>query len=352
MTDEPLLRPRRLRVPAHLRALRLDQALAELLEGVSRTRLQELIHDGGVRVDGETVRRPSQRLEEARTLEIVAVPRSRERAGAPPGARFEVLHEDEHLIAIAKPPGMVSHPSSVVRGSTVSELAVERFGPLPSLQGADRPGIVHRLDAETSGLMLLARTPAAAEGLLAAFRERRVEKTYLALVHGEPRFDSDWITSPLGRAPGRPDRMSVIEPPEARDPWDPEVARGRDEEDEDDEETAAPGLEAVTYYETRERLAGFALVAAFPRTGRTHQIRVHLTSIGHPLIGERVYRPRRQLSLALPRGAPPMERHALHAAALDLAHPVTGVPLHLECPLWEDMARLLEGLRIRAGKGA
>lgn len=323
--EDRRLRPRRLRFPAELRGLRLDQALCELLGGVSRTRIQELIKDGGVRVDGEIVLRPAHRLEEARALELVPVQRSRQRPGAAPGAVFQVLHEDEHLVAIAKPPGMVSHPSSTVRGSTVAELAAERWGALPSIQGEGRPGIVHRLDAETSGVMLLARTDAAAEGLLAAFRQRRVEKTYLALVFGEPRFDADWITTPVGRAPGRPDRISVLEPGE--------------------------GLEAETYYETRERLAGYALVAAMPKTGRTHQIRVHLASIDHPLIGERLYRGRRGLSLQLPPKAPALQRHALHAAALAFSHPVTGAPLRVEAPLWEDMARLLGWLRDRAAAG-
>jgi len=131
VSEEAGLTPRRIALSAEHRGRRLDQVLAELL-GVSRTRVQELIRDGGVRLDGEPAPRPSQRIEDARELEILSVPRARERRGAPAGASFEVLFEDEHLVAIDKPPGMVSHPSSVVRGSTVSELATERWGLLPS----------------------------------------------------------------------------------------------------------------------------------------------------------------------------------------------------------------------------
>jgi len=296
---------------------RLDRALARYWPDVSRTRFLELVRDGGVRVDGQTIRRASLRLEEGMRIELLEVPRSRIRSGAATGEdEPRVVFEDEALVVVDKPAGMVTHPSTVVRGATLSEWAAERYGTLPTLQGEDRPGIVHRLDADTTGLCVLARTDAAAQALLDAFRGRRVEKRYLALVHGVPRFDSDWIEAPIGRLPKRPDRMSVVEP-------------GKE-----------GGREAATFYETVERHSGSALVTCAPRTGRTHQIRVHLAWIDHPLIGDRVYRGARGLSLRLPSGTPELGRHALHASELAFAHPVTGERLTLSAPPPDDFEAL------------
>jgi 23S rRNA pseudouridine1911/1915/1917 synthase len=303
---------------------RLDRFLAERLPEVSRTRIQELIRDRGVRVDGAPATRPAQHLEVGQCVEVVDVPRSRERRGAPPGARFEVVHEDEHLVVVDKPAGMVSHPSSVVRGGTVSELASERWGPLPAPQGADRPGLVHRLDAGTSGLMAIARTELAAEALLRAFREHAVAKTYLAIVAGEPRFDSDWIERPIARSRRHPDRMEAV--------------------------AAGEGREAATFYEVRERYPGFALLECHPRTGRTHQIRVHLAAIELPLVGDELYRGRTGAGMRLPPGAPRLERQALHAAGLSFVHPATGEPLALASELPDDMRRLRDWLRRERGR--
>jgi 23S rRNA pseudouridine1911/1915/1917 synthase len=306
-------------IPADLHGQRLDRALVRLLPGVSRTRLQELIRDGGVRLAGECVTRPAQEVETGQQLAVVPRERSRVRPGGPAGAELVVLHEDEHLAVVDKPPGMVAHPSSVVRGGTVSELAVRRYGELPAPQGEDRPGIVHRLDADTSGVMLIARTAAAADGLMESFRERAVEKTYLALVYGDPRFDSDWIEQPIGRASERSDRMGVVEEGE--------------------------GLEAVTFYTVRERFGVAALVEARPKTGRTHQIRVHLAWIDHPVLADSLYRRQRGAVQRLPEGAPPLGRHALHAQHIALTHPVTGARLDVEAPLPRDMDAVLAWLR-------
>ena len=316
---------------------RLDRALAELLPERSRTRLKELILDGGVWFEGRCLKRPSTRIESTGKLEIRDVPRSRERSGAAPGARPELLHEDEHLAVIDKPAGQISHPTSVVRGGSVSEWAGERWGRLPSPQGEDRPGIVHRLDADTSGLMLVAKSDTAAPALLAAFRDRRVEKVYLALVHGEPRFDSDWIEAPIGRSRKRSDRMSVIEPP-----TEEEVVRYREMHGEPLPE-GDRGLEASTFYMTKERLKRFALVECRPKSGRTHQIRVHLTHIGHPLVGDRVYPGKKHV--AVPRGAPSLKRHALHASGLAFEHPATGERMDFASPLPADMQAFLEWAR-------
>jgi 23S rRNA pseudouridine1911/1915/1917 synthase len=312
-------RPRRLVVPPALAGERLDLGLVRLLRGqLSRTRVQELIQDGGVRVDGAPAERAAQLLERGQEIELHEVPRSRQRPGGPAGAELSVLFEDEHLAVIDKPPGQLAHPTTVVAGGTVSELAVERWGLLPAPQGDDRPGIVHRLDADTSGLMVLARSESAAGRLVSAFRERAVEKLYVALVHGEPRFDSDWITARIGRSSGgRSDRMRVL--PEGE------------------------GRAAETFYRVVERFPRFALLECRPKTGRTHQIRVHLASIEHAIVGDRVYHGR--VRSPLPPDAPPLERHLLHASGLRLAHPVTGEPLAFDSPPPADFAAWLEWLR-------
>ncbi len=308
-------------VPPELDGERLDRALTELVEGVSRSRLQELIKDGGVAVEGERCERLSVAVETGWRIELSEVPRSRMRSGSG-DQDLTMLFEDEHLLVVDKPAGMVVHPATVVRGGTVSERLDERYGPLPRVQGDDRPGIVHRLDADTSGLLVVARTEATAHALVEAFAERRVEKEYEAIVFGQPRFDSDWIETPMARAPGRPDRMSVVAPGEGR--------------------------EARTFYETVARFEAFGHLRLKPVTGRTHQLRVHLASIDHPLVGDRVYRGRRGLSRHVPREAPSLQRHALHARRLSFDHPATGERVTFEAPLAQDFAAFLAWLEADA----
>ncbi len=315
MTTELPFETRRFSVAAERSGVRLDLALRELIPDVSRTRLQELIRDGGVTVDGKIVERPSWPLEEGSVVEVRALPLSRRRRGGPEGEGLRVVYEDEDLAVIDKSPGMVTHPSSVVRGGTVSELAAERWGALPMPQGEDRPGIVHRLDSGTSGLLIVALREEAAVELVRQFAAREVEKTYLAVVHGEPRFDSDWIEAPIGRAPKHPDRMSVR--PEGE------------------------GRPAETFYRTLHRAKGFGVLSCHPRTGRTHQIRVHLASIDHPLVGDSVYRGRRGLTLKIPPDIPRPSRQALHASALRFRHPLRGEDLSLESEPPEDLQALL-----------
>ncbi len=310
-----------------MRGKRLDQALAELAGSFSRTALQRLIRSGAVRLDGTVVDRPGTRIETRGKVEIELEAPARDAGTGTAGAAGElrVVHEDEHLLVVDKPAGMLTHGTSATRDArtedSAADLAVARHGPLPSLYGDDRPGIVHRLDRDTSGLLLLGRTLEALEALQAAFRSRAVEKTYLAIVLGAPRFDSEWIEKPLGRRPGQRDRISV-------------TAEGQ-------------GRPAATFYEVRERFGDqFALLAVFPKTGRTHQVRVHLASIDMPLLGEKLYVPRR-LQGKLPKNAPKIARQALHAQALAFAHPVTGEALRFESPLPEDMAAVLDELRRR-----
>lgn len=323
-SDPPAAGPTRsLRVPSALSGARLDRALAVLCADVSRTRLKAAIQGGGVRVDGATVVRPGQPVAADAAIEVDAAALEPRVRAPSEELDFEVLHEDEDLAVIVKPAGMLSHPTDTVRGGTVSELAVARFGPLPSLQGADRPGIVHRLDAGTSGVMVLGRSERAFADLMVQFRERAVEKTYWAVVWGEPRFDTGWIETPIARSAAVPSRMSV-------------AAQGE-------------GREAATWYEVRERFGVAALVEASPKSGRTHQIRVHLASIGHPLLGDPLYKRRGGPPARLAPDAPLPRRQALHARSLRFRHPGSGEIVHFEAPLPADLAALLEWLRASAG---
>ena len=310
----------RFQVPPEQHEERLDRVLAAHLVEHSRSRLQQLVKAGRVTVDGAAVTRPATQVAAGAEL-VVDVPP----AEAPTTAagdevhELEVLWEDEHLAVIDKPAGLVSHPNERFRTGTVADLAVARWGALPEAQGEDRPGIVHRLDRMTSGVMLLGLSDAGLGGLKRAFQAREVEKTYSAVVHGVPRFDSEWIEAPIARVP-RKERLRV--------------ARAEGE-----------GREASTFLETEERFHGFAHVAAHPKTGRTHQIRVHLEHHGLPIVGDRLYGPRGALEVPLPREAPPMVRQALHARRIAFAHPVTGEALAFEAVIPPDMAALLAWLR-------
>ncbi|MFN0009839.1 MAG: RluA family pseudouridine synthase [Planctomycetota bacterium] len=311
-------------LPASAAGKRLDSALVPLVGGCSRTTLQRWIRSGAVRFDGAVVSKPGFLIERGGRVEIDPVEAEEAggtgEEGAAPVPELQVVFEDEHLIAIDKPAGLLTHGTAARREPSVADLAVARFGPLPTLYGIERPGIVHRLDRETSGLLLLGRTLETLEALKRGFQERAITKTYLAIVRGEPRFDTEWIEKPLGRIGSKRDRISIVEKGEGR--------------------------EASTYYEVRERFKGFARLAVFPKTGRTHQVRVHLGSVGLPLLGEEIYLPRGQHRGQERPGDPVMARHALHAQVLELAHPATGEPLHLEAPVPADMAAALETLRL------
>ena len=316
-------------VPEELDGSRLDRALSNLVEEFSRDRVREMVEDGRVSLAGEEVRKPAHKVARGDRIEVDLTPRDRTRRGSEEDAELVLVYEDEHLIVVNKPAGMVAHPSTVVVGGTVSEVAVERFGPLPNLQGEDRPGIVHRLDKDTSGVLVLARTEAAGKELMRQFREREVEKKYLALVDGDPRFDSDWISLAIGRRPGQGERMSVY-PPEL-------------ELDEDC--TAKP---AETFYEVVERFGGWALLSCTPKTGRTHQIRVHLAYIGHSILKDPLYKSRQAVGRKLPKQAPRLSRHALHAHDLAFKHPATGERMQFTVDPPDDMSNLIEFFRLRA----
>jgi 23S rRNA pseudouridine1911/1915/1917 synthase len=308
----------RVDIPETARGRRFDLALLEVVGDMSRTRLQALIQGGRVRFRGEVVTKPGLLVLEGGPAEV----QLDDGAAADPecAALLRVLHADEALVVVDKPAGLLTHANRSGGEPGAAEIVARAHGPFPSSEEEGRrPGVVHRLDRETSGVLVLARTPEVLATLQTAFRERAVAKTYLAIVHGDPRFDSEWIEARLGRSEKNPDKVSVV--------------RGEE------------GREALTYYEIRERFAGYALAAVFPKTGRTHQVRVHMAYAGLHLLGDPIYRPSRRQLQPLPEGAPPAARTLLHAAALDFAHPATGEAVHFEAPPPADFAAVLDWLR-------
>jgi 23S rRNA pseudouridine1911/1915/1917 synthase len=291
---------------------RLDVVLAELL-GVSRSVASARIVAGDVEVDG----RPASKSSTVTGGEsiVVADAPTPERPVAPPMP--PVRYRDEHLLVVAKPPGLVVHPGAGHDGDTLVDACRAAGIALAEADDPARPGIVHRLDRDTSGLLVLATSEAARSGLVDALRERRVSRRYVALTVGVPAEERGRIEAPIGRDPRQRSRFAVVH----------------------------GGKEAVTRYrvlasggiDVADRHEDVALVVCELETGRTHQIRVHLTAIGTPVVGDPVYGPRAALAAALG-----LDRPALHAAALSFEHPVVGGTIELEEPLPADLVRACE----------
>ncbi len=294
----------RLTVPADMRGTRLDHALERLVPERSRSQLQKLVRRGGVRLDGRKVVRSNVQVQGGEALELHLDHRRRKRP-----QELTVLAEDDQRIVIDKPAGLLMHPNETGEHPTVSDLAVARFGPLPSISEAIRPGIVHRLDRETSGVSVLARTSEALDALRNQFRARTVAKCYHALVHGVPEEDGFEVDEPLGALPGHKDRQRVD----------------------------AAGRAAKTSVQVVRRFERHALLACRPETGRRHQIRVHLAHRGLPIVGDKLYR-REGWSEAR------LHRHFLHAVELAFDHPSTGARERFEASLPADLANVLEAL--------
>jgi 23S rRNA pseudouridine1911/1915/1917 synthase len=295
--------------------VRLDVLLAGADLGLSRSRARQLVDGGHVTVGGR--RRKAGylvRAGEQVAVDIVAAPAYE--AAAPEALPLEVLYEDAVLIAINKAPGMVVHPAPGRWTGTLVNALLHRWGPLPA-RDRTRPGLIHRLDRDTSGVIVVARTGAALEHVARQFHERTVDKRYLAIVRGVPRRDELVVDAAVGRHPTDRKRMST---------------------------RARVGRRAVTRVRVLERFRSTALVEARPETGRTHQIRVHLAAAGHPIVGDQVYGRVRAHAL--------LARQALHAAVLTITHPVRGERLTIRAPLWPDVAALLEQLRAECATGA
>ena len=315
---------------------RLDRYLAEKLPELSRSSLARTIDKGLVRVNGVTAKASLKLKETARVCFMMPEPpRDGPQAEEIP---LEFLYRDELMAAVNKPPGMVVHPAKGNgKGTPAGALCwhLQQAGPsadgepastgLSTLGGPTRPGIVHRLDRDTSGVIAVARTEQAHQALAKQFERRTVAKTYLAITHCTLELDADEIYLPIGIHPYQREKMAVR----------------RDH---------ATSREAVTHYEVVERFGRMAaLVRVAPKTGRTHQIRVHLAAAGAPVLCDALYSGRNTIPASFFGGAadgPPLiERQALHAARLEIDHPASGERLVLEAPLPADMQRLLEHLR-------
>ena len=309
---------RRAVVPDELAGQRLDQALAALFPDYSRSRLQGWIRAGQVSVDGRALR-PRDKVDGGEEIVLSAELEDETRAEPEP-IRLTVLHEDEEILVLDKPAGLVVHPGAGnAAGTLVNALLHHR----PDLRVLPRAGLVHRLDKDTSGVMVVACTPGAHAALVRQLEERSVKREYEAVCVGV-MTGGGTVDAPIGRHPVDRVRMAIRE----------------------------GGREAVTHYRVAARFRGHTHVLCRLETGRTHQIRVHLASIRHPIVGDPVYGGR----LALPKGASPaliealrgFRRQALHAARLELVHPGSGEAVHFEAPLAADLQALLAALRLDA----
>ena len=302
--------------------LRLDAWLARRLPALSRSRLQALIQAGEVRLDSAPAR-ASARVKPGQHA-LVNVPAAVPAEPLAEDIPLRVVHEDPSLVVIDKPAGLVVHPGAGTPNGTLVNALLARVHDLSGVGGVLRPGIVHRLDRGTSGLLVVAKDDAAHRALARQFAARTVEKEYLALVLGSPARGAGDIDKPIGRDPVRRQRMSVRAP------------RGR---------------EARTSWRVEERFDGAALLRVRIHSGRTHQIRVHLAAIGHPVAGDAVYGGTRTPSsrkAAARQALLALARPALHSARLAFTHPITGERLAFESPLPEDLQQALQELRAAA----
>jgi 23S rRNA pseudouridine1911/1915/1917 synthase len=289
---------------------RLDQFVHDRLPAYSRSRIQDWIRRQRVLVNG-VARKPSFALLGGERVEVSPAPPPPLDAYAE-AIPLELLYEDEDLVAVNKPAGMVVHAGAGRHSGTLVNALLHRFPSLSGLGGAGRPGIVHRLDRDTSGVILVARNDRAHRNLAAQFAGRKVRKEYLTLVHGDVRPETGRIESPIARDPRHRTRMTA------------RLGIGRHAESE---------------YRALGRFPGFTLLEVRIATGRTHQIRVHLASIGHPVAGDRTYGA--PVGIA---GQAPLGRFFLHARRVAFLHPRTGEPLEIEAPLAPELESWLAGL--------
>ncbi|MCE1180891.1 MAG: 23S rRNA pseudouridine(1911/1915/1917) synthase RluD [Rhodocyclales bacterium] len=289
-------------------ARRLDQALAELLPQHSRNRLQGWVKDGLVQVDGVQEREPKRKVYGGERIVVMPPQDEATCAETPEDIPLNIVYEDEALLVINKPAGLVVHPGSGNWSGTLMNALLHH---VPGIGEVPRAGIVHRLDKDTSGLLVVAKTLEAQTDLVRQLQARTVKRQYLALVKGEVRRDSG-VDAPIGRHPVHRTKMAIV--PESRG-----------------------GKPAITRYRVLEWFNHCTLVECSLETGRTHQIRVHMASINHPLVGDQVYgKPDARL--------PDFPRQALHATRLGLVHPVSTRLMQWEVPMPDDMRELIENL--------
>ena len=297
---------------------RIDKALADA-SGLSRERIKALIGEGRVTV-GKTVIGSASAKSHAGSRFSIAVPPALEAEAAPQDIPLVIAYEDEHLIVVDKPAGLVVHPAAGnADGTLVNALLHHCRGELSGIGGVARPGIVHRIDKDTSGLIVVAKRDAAHEGLARQFADHSIERAYVAVVAGHPGPLQGTVTARIGRSDSDRKKMAVIP------------------------DSSARGKHAITHYKTLTLLNNSAKVECRLETGRTHQVRVHMASIGHALLGDPVYG-RTPAKLRPVLAGLGFRRQALHAAVLGFTHPVTGQCLRFVSELPADMRQLIDEL--------
>lgn len=283
---------------------RLDRFVAERAPRLSRAQVQRLIGQGHITVNGAPAK-ASRSLRKGDVISVTVPPPAPAEL-QPEAIPLSIVYEDADLLVVDKPAGMTVHPAPGQQEHTLVNALLAHCRDLSGIGGQQRPGIVHRLDKDTSGLIIVAKHDRAHRGLADQLASRAIEKTYVALVKGNVSPDAGVIDAPIARDPGHRHRMAVVQ----------------------------GGRPAVTRYRVRRRYLGYTLVEAYPETGRTHQIRVHFASVGHPVAGDATYGGK----------VPFMARQFLHAAALTFHHPVTGALMELTSPLPQDLEAALRGL--------
>ncbi len=304
------MKEQRLRFKTSSQGGRLDLTLVTQVPDVSRSRLQKLIRSGYVKVNGEIVIKPGHRLDGGESVEVIIpapIPSTLKAESIP----LDIVFENQDIMLINKPAGMVVHPSAGHTSGTLVHAALAHAPDIMGVGGEKRPGVVHRLDKDTSGLILLAKNDTAHRDLQVKFKKREVGKKYLALVDGQPPTSAGRIEAPIGRDPGHRKKMKVLPP--------------------------GKGREAISIFQTLESFSRHTLLEVNPKTGRTHQIRVHLAFLGCPIVGDRDYGQRKSTL--------PVKRMFLHAAALTFTLPGDNQARTFEAPLPSELKMVLDHLR-------
>ncbi|HEY4071440.1 MAG TPA: RluA family pseudouridine synthase [Sphingomicrobium sp.] len=298
---------------------RLDRALADAVPTLSRERLKALIRSGAVEAKGAAVRDPALKVKGDEALRV-AVPEPAPAHNEPQNIPLTILFEDEHLLVVDKPAGLVVHPAAGNRdGTLVNALLHHCAGKLSGIGGVARPGIVHRIDKDTSGLLVVAKTDVAHERLAKQFAAHSIDRRYLAIVSGLPKTTGGTVDAPLARSATNRKKIAIVE--------------------------GHRGKRAVTHWKRLEVLKDSALVECRLETGRTHQVRVHMASIGQPLLGDPVYGRTGKTHGKLLKELG-FQRQALHAAVLGFSHPVTKSRLSFSSPMPPDMQELKRALGV------
>lgn len=322
---------RQIVVPDSADGQRIDLYLTSACDGHSRSHIRSAVQNDGAVVDGRVVR-PSYKVRSGQTIRFT-LPEPQPDETVPENIPLDILYEDDGMVVVNKPAGMVVHPARGHWSGTLTSALAFRFQSLSDVGGASRPGIVHRLDRDTSGVIVVAKNNSVHLDLAAQWHDRKVKKSYLAIASGRMDRDRDWIHASIGRHPYQRDKQAIREGHES-------------------------SKSASTFYEVQARLGRISLVSVSPKTGRTHQIRVHLAHIGCPILCDRLYAGHAsitrddlaratQTKFSSDEKEPILSRQALHAHQLTLVNPQSGKEMTFTAPLANDMLKVLDLLKLR-----